>query len=73
MVPHNELNLKQKYLETNIKIKVVGHSITHTKVVKKNFMPGSFILFPGGPTSSSPIFINTTDNNNLSKNISILN
>ena len=59
MLDINENNLNYIYEKTDIKVKVVGHSLTHNIVVEKFFEPGIITLSAGGPTSSSPILIST--------------
>ena len=53
----NENNIFNSYRETDIKAKVVGFSSVHTKVLKKDFLKGTFLLPAGGPISASPILI----------------
>tara|TARA_Y100001970_G_scaffold272399_1_gene369072 strand:- start:612 stop:1190 length:579 start_codon:yes stop_codon:yes gene_type:complete len=72
ILPLNEQNLKYNYEKTDIKVKVVGHSITHNIVLKKLFEPGIISLNPGGPTSSSPILISTNEAKPINKFIKIV-
>ena len=53
----NDNQVFDEYEETDIKVKVVGSSSEHTKVLKKNFPAGVITLFAGGPISTSPILI----------------
>ena len=69
MVSNKEINLKHKYIMTDIQVKVIGHSLTHTNIVKKEFGPGNIILSSGGPTASCPIFISTDSYLNFDKKI----
>ena len=71
LISNEERNLNHNYLETDIKVKVVGYSLTHNQVVKKKFKPGITILKPGGPIATSPILISTGTNDDNLKNIEI--
>ena len=62
LVNESNFNLKHPYEETDIKVKVVGYSLTHTNVLKKKFPRGDLILSPGGPISSSPILFSHNEN-----------
>ena len=53
----NENDIFNNYIETDIKVKVVGSSSVHTKVIKKDFLKGTIRLHAGGPVSASPILI----------------
>jgi hypothetical protein len=57
---NNNNQVFDDYEETDIKVKVVGLGSDHTKVLKKKFPAGVITLFPGGPTSASPILISVT-------------
>lgn len=56
-VTNDEDNKKlyHDYENTNIKVKLIGNSSVHNKVVKKDFKPGLIVLAPGGPVSTSPV------------------
>ena len=56
--------LMHDYEKTNIKVKLLGVSSIHDKVVKKEFKPGKIVLAPGGPVSASPILFQLKDNLN---------
>jgi hypothetical protein len=56
----NDNQVFDEYEETDIKVKVVGGSSEHTKVLKKKFPAGVITLFAGGPISASPILISVT-------------
>ncbi len=53
----NENHIFDEYKETDIRVKVLGSSSVHTKVLKKNFPKGIVSLAAGGPVSASPILI----------------
>ena len=57
MISNNKNSLLHEYQTSKIEVNVVGRSVTLSKVVKKDFKPGSYILSPGGPIASSPILI----------------
>jgi hypothetical protein len=59
----NENDIFNSYIETDIKVKVVGSSSIHTKVLKKDFLKGRIRLPAGGPVSASPILILVKDKN----------
>jgi len=73
LLPANESGLKYSYSPTNIRVKVVGHSITHTRVVKKEFPAGTFSFAAGGPTAASPFLIYVEAFQNTYKPLSIIN
>ena len=41
---------------------IIGSGCIHDEVFKKKFKAGKIIIFPGGPNSSDPIFINGLNN-----------
>ena len=53
----NYNNIFLGYRETDIKVEVVGSSSVHTKVLKKDFLKGTFVLPAGGLISASPVLI----------------
>ena len=57
----NENSIFDEYEKTDIKVKVVGGSSEHTKVVKKKFPAGPISLAAGGPVASSPILISVAE------------
>lgn len=67
LISNEENTLNHKYSKTDIKVKVVGYSLTHTDVVKKDFNPGLIILNPGGPTATNPILLSINNQNYLQK------
>jgi hypothetical protein len=53
----NENNIFVGYEKTDIKVKVLGGTSQHTRVIRKKFPAGLISLEPGGPKTFSPILI----------------
>jgi hypothetical protein len=53
----NENNIFDEYEKTDIKVKVVGGTSEHSKVIKKKFPSGVISLDAGGSKTFSPILI----------------
>ena len=62
--------LMEGYEKTALKVNVVGRSI-YRGVMKRSFPPGSVVLYPGGPSSASPILIGPPESGPLPMTIYI--
>lgn len=65
----NENNFLHTYETTDIKVNIAGPSSTHTKVIKKSFLPGIVMLSAGKGLSSSPILISSNRDELFRKNV----